>query len=73
MLSLTHREQPLKVLLVTLTALTLTGCANMEWFHAHERYGYRPGDPCIRCGEKIIQIPNHPYEAQIRRERGEVW
>ncbi len=62
----------MKGILVVL-ALTLTGCASTEWMHQSERYGYRPGDPCIRCGEKWTVIPNHPFEAQIRRERGEQW
>lgn len=73
MLSSTHREQPLKLFLVTLTAILLTGCASTEWLWADERYGYKPWDPCVRCGEKIIQIPNHPFEAQIRKARGEQW
>jgi uncharacterized protein YcfL len=36
-------------------------------------YGYRPQDPCIRCGEKWQQLPNWDNEAIVRRSRGEQW
>jgi len=36
-------------------------------------YGYRPEDPKIRCGEKWDQVHRHPFDAQIRRARGEQW
>lgn len=62
-----------KSILVLLIISSLSGCANTEWLQFEDRYGYRPGDPCIRCGEKWTVIPNHPFEAQIRRERGEQW
>lgn len=67
------REQSMKLLSAILIVMTLSGCANTEWMTADERYGYKPWDPCVRCGEKIMQIPNHPFEAQIRRARGERW
>lgn len=60
-------------LLVLVLASALSGCANTEWLLADERYGLRPGDPCVRCGEKIMQLPNQPFEAQIRWQRGERW
>ena len=67
------REQSMKLLSAILFVTTLSGCASTEWMTTDERYGYKPGDPCIRCGEKIMQIPNHPFEAQIRKARGETW
>lgn len=63
----------MKGILAILSLTMLAGCASTEWWHGDARYGYRPEDPCIRCGEKWTVIPNHPFEAQIRRERGEQW
>jgi hypothetical protein len=63
----------LKKLLALVLAISTTGCASTDWLLADERHGLRPGDPCVRCGEKIIQLPNHPFEAQIRWQRGERW
>lgn len=66
----------MKLLLVTLGAALLTGCAgldNAEWLYSNPCPGYLPQDPCIPRGEKIMVIPNHPFEAQIRRARGEQW
>lgn len=63
----------MKGILVILTVTLLTGCASTEWLQGGPRYGYRAEDPCIRCGEKWTVIPNNPFEAQIRRERGEQW
>lgn len=63
----------MKGILAILSLTMLAGCASTEWWHGDARYGYRPGDACIRCGEKWTVIPNHPFEAQIRRERGEQW
>lgn len=36
-------------------------------------YGYRPHDPCIRCGEKWQQLPNWDNEAIVRRSQGQEW
>ena len=54
-------------------ALLLSGCANSQWLLHSERHGYKPEDPCIRCGEKWQQIPNEPFGAQKRYARGERW
>lgn len=51
----------------------LSGCANMDWVKHDKRKGYEDYDPCIRCGEKWYQLPNPPFDAQLRRERGEHW
>jgi hypothetical protein len=59
--------------ILILAVLLLTGCAGPEWAQYNNRYGYRPEDPCIRCGEKWDVPNNHPFEAQIRRARGEQW
>lgn len=72
MLSTHTGVNQLKLVLLILTAM-LGGCANTEWLHSDQRYGYKPWDLCVRCGEKIMLIPNHPFEAQIRRANGETW
>ena len=49
--------------------LMIGGCAEYRPY-ANQ---YRPGDPCIKCGERFEQIPNFEYSAVKRKERGEVW
>jgi len=61
----------MKVILVLVTAALLSGCSAVML--VDPRAGYKPYDPCIRCGEKWDQFPNERYEAQKRRARGEVW
>ncbi len=51
--------------LAILATIAVTGCANTEAWKFENRYGYRPEDPCIRCGEKWDQIQRHPFEAQF--------
>ena len=66
----------MKLVLLILVSATLSGCAaleNSEWLTSSSCPGYLPQDPCIPRGEKIMLIPNHPFEAQIRRARGEQW
>lgn len=70
----------MKTYLLSLCMLTLTGCASsgqmdprLEWVLKGERYGYKDYDVCHRCGEKIDQLPNPRFDAQIRRARGEDW
>lgn len=55
----------MRSILLILVVSTLSGCANTEWLQTHNRYGYRPEDPCIRCGEKWDVIQRHPFEAQF--------
>jgi hypothetical protein len=65
----------MKTLIVVL-ACVLSGCAlTPEQNLALKRgaYGYRPYDPCIRCGERWQQLPNWDNEAIVRRARGEQW
>lgn len=60
--------------LVLLVAVALSGCASVDPMQIKKlHYGYKPYDPCIRCGEKFQQLPNWRNEAIIRRERGEEW
>ena len=63
----------MRKLLILLATLSMTGCANTEWLTKTYRSGYKPYDPCIRCGEKWDQLPNEPFEAQRRRAKGEQW
>ncbi len=55
----------MRSILLVVTATLLGGCANTEWLQTQNRYGYRPEDPCIRCGEKWDVIHRHPFEAQF--------
>jgi hypothetical protein len=63
----------MKITVLAIFVSVLSGCANMEWVTTSSRYGYKPYDPCIRCGEKWDQLPNEPFEAQRRKARGETW
>lgn len=58
----------LKFIAIIGTAALLGGCGTMntqnEWYNASgPAYGDAPGDPCIRCGEDWIFIPNEPLAA----------
>ena len=55
----------MRSILLILAVSTISGCANTEWLQTQNRYGYRPEDPCIRCGEKWDVIQRHPFEAQF--------
>ena len=58
--------------LAIITVILLTGCANLiQWDQT--KIGYRPEDPCIRCGEKWDQIPPQEFDAQIKRANGVQW
>jgi hypothetical protein len=60
--------------LVLALLLALTGCANVSYYDIKKAsMGYKPYDPCIKCGEKWQQLPNWTNEAVIRRNRGEQW
>lgn len=67
----------MRSILAILMLSLLTACASSgtpEWLAVDEcGYGYRPEDPKIRCGEKWDQVQRHPFDAQIRRARGEQW
>jgi hypothetical protein len=58
-----------KSIVILLLTFTLVGCAP---YRPYSQF-YRPGDPCIRRGERFEQLPNFQYEAIARKERGEVW
>jgi len=54
-----------------------TGCSTIDpafvetIFPNPHRYGYNPGDPCIRCGENYIFIPHGKTVAETRQETPE--
>ena len=58
----THRDK-MKLTILAVLAVTLSGCASTQFKTQH--YGYRPGDPCIKRGEKFQRIPNFENEATI--------
>jgi len=59
-----------KLSLALLTTMLFTGCSTIDpvivdaVFPNPNTYGYRTGDPCIRCGESFIFIPNEEFGAQ---------
>ena len=57
---------PKRITAVLITALlgTLTGCSSLhEAVTTTSVPGYRHYDPCIRCGESWIIVPNQPMAA----------
>lgn len=63
-------------LLAILGPIALSGCSSIiDETPLSPRYGDRPGDPCIKCGEDWIFIPNEPYAAirQSKRVYGFEW
>jgi hypothetical protein len=64
----------MRPILTVIFATIISGCASTEWLAVDQcSYGYRPEDPKIRCGEKWDVVHRHPFDAQIRRARGEQW
>ena len=63
-----------KFSLALFCSLLFTGCSTIDpvvvdtIFTNPNTYGYRPGDPCIRCGESFIFIPNEEFGAQKQRQ-----
>ena len=59
--------------LVILLLLSLTGCAGSatlpEWAGSTtiNDYGYKPHDPCFRCGESWIFLPNPPQHSGVQQ------
>lgn len=51
--------------LLVVTALSVTACSSMSEVVIGSRHysSYRPYDPCIRCGESWIVIPNQNMAA----------
>jgi hypothetical protein len=61
-------EQNVKKLLI-LAVLALQGCAYMQ-VPNQARYGYKPYDPCIRCGEKWNgYTPLRPLSDAAKQQR----
>ncbi len=58
---------------LAITILFLTGCASDMTAWNKTKLGYRPEDPCIRCGEKWDQIPPQEFDAQVKRANGVQW
>jgi hypothetical protein len=65
-----NRKLEMKSILAIIL-LTLTGCSTYPSFRYND--GYRPEDPCIRCGEKWDQLPNPEFDAQRKRDAGVRW
>lgn len=76
----------MKTILLTIVLLSVVGCAGTgsrtadtrpnptwEWLTSTTCPGLRPEDPQLCRGETWTQIPNQPFEAQVRRARGEQW
>lgn len=53
----------MKYVVILLGLITLTGCASV--FQDPNSVGYRDYDPCIRCGEGWIFLPNPSREQQL--------
>lgn len=83
-----------KALLASLLLITTvtTGCSSLPEMITggigNNHYGYAPDDPCIRCGESWVMLPNedmaalkHPsnqkskeyYEAKLEEMYGPNW
>ena len=64
----------MKRLSVLLLILFCSGCSTLDpalretLFPNPNTYGYRPGDPCIKCGESFIFLRNEEMGAQKQRE-----
>lgn len=55
-----------------LAILSLGACSlnpHTEWLLQGDRYGDRSYDPCIKCGENWIFIPQEPFHAQRQAHR----
>lgn len=77
----------MRIILCLLASVTLTACSTTqstttasgkqsswaEWLMPSTCPGTRPEDPQVCRGQGWQQIPNQPFEAQIRRARGETW
>lgn len=77
----------MKAVFLMIVAACILGCASTnkksaantrpdpqwEWLFTVTCPGTRPEDPQFCKGESWTQIPNQPFEAQIRRARGEQW
>ena len=63
----------MKFLLVLILALFTSACSSIDpvvletVFPNPNTYGYTKDDPCIRCGESFIFLPNEEFGAQKQR------
>ena len=80
-----------KIVSVLAVATAITGCSSLPETVTgvgNTHYGYAPEDPCIRCGESWVVLPNqymsalkHPsnqkpdsyYEAKLEEMYGPDW
>lgn len=71
----------MKKLITLYIMLLVSGCATstgspkpaFEWLFPTTCPGTRYYDPQVCRGETWTQLPNQPFEAQVRRARGETW
>ncbi len=55
-----------RTLVIIMSLMALTACSSNvsvpEWIGDQNpnRYGYKPHDPCFRCGESWIFLPQKP-------------
>ena len=53
--------------LIIAAVVLLTGCTSVDYYSLKKAsMGYKPYDPCIRCGETWSHLPNFEHEAQRR-------
>ena len=66
----------MKKVSVLLFVLLTSACSSMDpvlveaVFPNPNTYGYTKNDPCIKCGESFIFLPNEEYGAQKQRRAG---
>ena len=59
-------RQSKKALLASLLVVTVTACSSLPEYVTgvgNRHYGYAPEDPCIRCGESWVMLPNEEMAA----------
>ena len=56
----------ISLLVVTTATFAITGCSSLSETITgvgNTHYGYAPEDPCIRCGESWVMLPNQEMAA----------
>ena len=59
-------RQSKKALLASLLVTAITGCTSLPEYVTgvgNNHYGYAPEDPCVRCGESWVMLPNQEMAA----------
>ncbi len=76
---ITRHFKSIRLTMASLLLICLTtGCAsvtttNNEWLMGHSVNDGSLKEPCIKCGEDWIFIPNEPFAAQRQLERAGGW